>query len=42
LALVAELTHVMRLRKYRKPEEWWLVDKILSNLIAEIKDCGGI
>jgi hypothetical protein len=38
LALVAELTHVMRLRKYRPENERWLVDKILGNLIAEIQE----
>jgi hypothetical protein len=37
LALVAELSHVMRLRKYRPENERWLVDKILGNLIAEIE-----
>jgi hypothetical protein len=37
LALVAELSHVVRLRKYRPENERWMVDKILSKLIAEIE-----
>lgn len=36
LALVAELSHLMRLRKYRAPEEWHKVDKILERLMGEI------
>jgi hypothetical protein len=41
LALIGELTHVMRLRKYRKSEEQWIVDKLLGNLIREIEGLGG-
>jgi hypothetical protein len=37
MALVAELSHVIRLRKYRPENERWLVDKILGNLVAEIE-----
>lgn len=37
LALVAELTHIMRLRKYRSPEEWGKVDRILEGLVREIQ-----
>jgi hypothetical protein len=38
LALVGELTHIMRLRKYRPENERWQVDKILGNLVAEIEE----
>jgi thiamine kinase-like enzyme len=38
LALVAELSHVIRLRKYRPESERWIVDKILSNLVQEIQE----
>jgi thiamine kinase-like enzyme len=37
LALVAEITHVMRLRKYRPQEEWSKVDRILERLVREIQ-----
>ena len=37
LALVAELTHIMRLRKYRPQEEWPKVDRILEGLVREIQ-----
>ena len=37
LALVAELTHIMRLRKYRPQEEWSKVDGILGRLVKEIQ-----
>jgi hypothetical protein len=37
LALVAEVTHVMRLRKYRPQEEWPKVDRILRGLLGEIQ-----
>jgi thiamine kinase-like enzyme len=37
LALVAEITHVMRLRKYRPQEEWSKVDEILCRLLGEIQ-----
>jgi hypothetical protein len=37
LALVAELTHIMRLRKYRPQEEWPKVDGILERLVREIQ-----
>ena len=36
LALVGEISHVMRLRKYRAPEEWRKVDEILERLMGEI------
>jgi thiamine kinase-like enzyme len=37
LALVAEITHVMRLRKYRPEGERRLVDEILCRLLGEIQ-----
>ncbi len=36
LALVAELTHIMRLRKYRPENERGLVDGILGGLMGEV------
>jgi hypothetical protein len=38
MALIAELTHIMRLRKYRPENERWQVDKILGNLVQEIQE----
>jgi thiamine kinase-like enzyme len=38
LALVGELTHIMRLRKYRPGNERWQVDCLLGKLIAEIQE----
>lgn len=37
LALVAELTHLIRLRKYRPESEWRLVDQILEKIMNEMK-----
>ena len=36
LAQIAEISHVMRLRKYRPSEEWEKVDRILERLMGEI------
>jgi hypothetical protein len=36
LAQIAEVSHVMRLRKYRASEEWPKVDEILERLMGEI------
>lgn len=35
--LLAELTHVMRLRKYRPESEWGLVDRLLEKIMQEMK-----
>jgi hypothetical protein len=36
LAQIAEISHVMRLRKYRSENEWGKVDGILERLMGEI------
>lgn len=39
MALVSELSHIMRLRKYRPPGEHVKVENILKRLMKEIKNC---
>lgn len=39
IALVSELSHIMRLRKYRPPGEYLKVENILKKLIREINNC---
>lgn len=39
IALVSELSHIVRLRRYRSEEEFPVVDQILKGIITQIKTC---
>jgi thiamine kinase-like enzyme len=38
-ALAAEISHVVRLRKYRPSAQWLTVDRLLEKLLAEAQGC---
>jgi hypothetical protein len=38
-ALAAEISHVIRLRKYRTSDQWPVVDRLLGQLLAEAQGC---